>query len=154
MTLKICRGLSVSATLPPRIPAWTRGLSIPKAAVDVHDLPGDELRGGGSEEAGGAGHVLRRSPAAGEGLAAGAVLPVLGGLFAPGRFDPAGSEAIDPHLWSERVREAFRKAHHRSFDAAEHFAAVAGHTLQRLVPADVQNDRSRRAGAAAFHFFP
>src|SRR5437763_548469 len=146
MTLKICRGLSASATLPPRIPAWTRGLSIAKAAVDVHDLPGDELRGGGGEEAGGAGHVLRRSPAAGQRLAAGAVLPMLGSLLTPGRFDPARGEAIDPHLWGERLGEAFRKAHHGSLDAAEHFTTVAGHALQSLVPADIQYDRRGGAG--------
>src|SRR5262245_51846548 len=109
-------------------------LLVTKAAVDGNDLAGDEIGRRRGQERGGAGNVLRRAPAAEEGLPRGPRLPVVAGCFAPGRADPTGSEAIDADVRRQRLSQAAGEGHYRAFDRREHLAAVAGHSLLGLVP--------------------
>ena len=81
-----------------------------------------------------------------ERLARGPLLPVVGSPLAPGGANPARGEAVHADLRGERLGQAAREGHDRSFDGGEHLAAVAGHALLGLVPADVE-DRRRRGRA-------
>src|SRR5688500_17785531 len=83
-----------------RLASQLRGDS---ASVDVDHLPVDDLATGRSQKAGAAGDVLGSAPATEQRFLHRALLPVFGGLVAPGGANPTRGQAVDADLRRQRL---------------------------------------------------
>lgn len=107
-----------------------------RAAVNINHLSGDETGVVTEEESGESSDVIGFAPAFEGSFLKDALLPVFAGGFAPGRANPAGSDAVDTNERSEAECEGPGEAHDSVFGGGKQFTTIAFHTAVGLIPAD------------------
>src|SRR5690606_40511723 len=108
-------------------------------AIDINDLSPHEPGRVGRQQPHHPGDVVGLSPATEKRFLHGTLLPVVGGVCAPGGANPTGGDAVDTHVWGGRFGEAPGEGQDRALGGPEHLATLPLHPEVDLAPTNVDD---------------